>query len=100
MAGWPAADFGERGTCVLASMVFLVSAGSNADRTLGDACDIPERDWFRRSTYRRLVAVPPMLNLTGVQGSGLYLAPRPDQPGFSLDVLSGQGFTYLDGVHD
>lgn len=100
MADWPAADFGEHGTCVLASMIFLVTGGSNADRTLGDACDIPERDWHRRSTYRRLVGIPPTLNLTGVLGSGLYLAPRPDQPGFSLDVLSGEGFEYLDGVHD
>ena len=54
----------------------------------------------RRTTYRHLVAIPPTLNLTGVLASGLYLAPRPDQRGFSLDVLSGEGFEYLDGVRD
>ena len=71
---------------------------SHADRTLGNACDIPERDWHRRGTYRHLLAVPPTLNLTGVLGSGLYLAPRPDQPGFSHAALTGEGFEYLDPI--
>jgi hypothetical protein len=98
MAQWPATDFGDDGQLLLLTLIMLVDHGSNAARTLGDACDIPEPDWHRRGTYRRLVAVPPTLNLTGVLGSGLYLAPRPDQPGFSHDVLTGEGFEYLDAV--
>lgn len=100
MAEWPLSDFGDDGRYVLVSLIMLIAGGSNADRSLGDACDLPERDWLRRRTYHRLVALPPMLNLTGVLGSGLYLAPRPDQPGFSHDVLTGEGFEYLEPVRD
>ena len=40
----------------------------------------------------------PGLNFTNVLGSGLYLAPRPDHPGFALEVLRGEGFTYLEPI--
>jgi hypothetical protein len=95
MATWPDADFGD-GTLLLASVIVLVAADSNADRTLGDRCDLPEREWLRRGTYRRLLGVPPLLNFTQVLGSGLYLAPHPDQRGFAHAVLTGDGFGYLD----
>lgn len=100
MAEWPLAEFGDDGRYVLVTLIMLISAGTNAERTLGDSCDLPERDWLKRSTYRRLLGVPPMLNLTGVLGGGLYLAPRPDQPGFSHAVLTGEGFEYLEPVRD
>lgn len=98
MAEWPAEDFGSGGAYLLASVIVLVQGGSNADQALGNICDIPEHDWHKLSTYDRLMAAPPILNFTNVLGSGLYLAPRPDQPGFSLDVLRGEGFEYLEEV--
>ena len=101
MANWPAKDFGEDNAGqreVLVTFIFLVQSGSNADLTLGDACDLPESSWPRRETYRRLLGIPPTLNFTGVLGSGLYVAPRPDQPGFSPAVLTGEGFEYLDSI--
>jgi hypothetical protein len=98
MAQWPSQDFGEGGDRLLATLIVLVGAGSNADLTLGDACDIPEAEWHYRRTYRRLVAVPPTLNFTNVRGNGLYLAPNPDQAGFSRAVLTGEGFEYLRAV--
>jgi hypothetical protein len=78
----------------------LVTGGSNADRTLGDICDIPESDWHLARTYDKLLAAPPQLNFTNVLGSGLYLAPHPDQPGFSHEVLRGEGFEYLALVRE
>ncbi len=106
MANWPASAFGDDRSGddssdqreVLVTFIFLVQGGSNADLTLGDACDLPESEWHQRETYRRLLAIPPTLNFTGVLGSGLYLAPRPDQPGFSSAVLTGEGFEYLDPI--
>ncbi len=95
MAGWPMDDFGTNGSHLLVSIIFLVVGGSNADLTLGDQCDLPERDWQRRATYAQLFAVPPMLNFTNVLGSGFYIAPRPDHAGFSTAVLTGEGFEYL-----
>jgi hypothetical protein len=40
----------------------------------------------------------PSLNFTNVLGCGLYLAPRPDRPGFSEAVLTGEGFEYLERI--
>ena len=98
MAGWPIDDFGTNGSHLLVSIIFLVAGGSNADLTLGDQCDIPERHWQRRATYAQLFGVPPMLNFTNVFGSGFYVAPRPDHAGFSAAVLTGEGFEYLDRI--
>ena len=95
IALWPAEDFGDGGSLLLVTLICQVAGGSNADLTLGDACDLPERAWHRRSTYLRLLQAMPLLNPTNVQASGLYLAPRPDHPGFSLEVLTGEGFEYL-----
>ena len=98
MAEWPASEFGDGGDLLLVTIIALVAGASNADQTLGDICDVPEPLWHKRDTYRSLLTTMPLLNLTNLLGSALYLAPRPDQPGFSLDVLRGEGFEYLDRV--
>lgn len=98
MAEWPDGEFGSGGDLMLVTIIVLATRGSNADRTLGDLCDLPERQWHLRATYRTLLTAMPMLNQTNILGSGLYLAPHPDQPGFSLDVLRGDGFEYLQQV--
>lgn len=98
MADWPAEDFGSGGSLLLVSQIFLAGTGSNADLRLGELCDLPEASWHRRDTYRKLFAAPPSLNFTNLLGSGLFLAPRPDQPGFTQEVLTGEGFEYLHRV--
>lgn len=98
MATWPAADFGTNGNLLLVTAIVLVQGGSNADTTLGDLCDLPEAMWHRQSTFRTLFQALPQLNLTNVLGSGLYLSPRPDLPGFSREVLTGEGFEYLKQI--
>lgn len=101
-AGWSADDFGapSRGEAMaLFSAIFLLEPGSNADRLLGERCDLPESAWMTRATFRRLVATPPMLNLTGVKGCGLYLSPGDGLPGFAPRVLRGEGFEYLEAFN-
>jgi hypothetical protein len=97
MAAWPATDFGagDDAELLLVTLILLVAGGSNADRALGDACDFPERDWQRRRTYQLLLAAPPTLNHTNIRNSAIYVAPHPDQRGFSAEVLEGEGFEYL-----
>ena len=95
MAQWPESDFGSGGGLLLTSAVFLVPSGSNADRSLGDWCDIPEEAWQRRRTFERLIGALPGLNFSNVLACGLYLAPHPDRPGFADTVLRAEGFEYL-----
>jgi hypothetical protein len=98
IATWSDADFGSGGDLLLVTIIALIAGGSNADRVIGDLCDLPERDWHTRPTYRAMLGAMPMLNLVGVRGAGLYVAPHPDRPGFSLEVLRGEGFEYLEAV--
>jgi hypothetical protein len=98
MAEWPQSEFGEGGDLLLVTIIALVAPGSNADRSLGDLCDVAEPLWHRRDTYRALLTAMPLLNLTNLLGSGLYLAPHPDSPGYSMEVLRGEGFEYLEPV--
>ena len=97
MATWPEADFGN-GSLVLVTLVMLVVKDSNADRTLGDICDLPERVWHRRATYLKLLLAPPLVNAAGVRSSALYVAPHPAHGGFSTSALADEGFDYLTAV--
>jgi hypothetical protein len=56
---------------VLIMFLFLVVEGSNSDLTLGERCDIPEKDWRRRETFQRLVATPPLLNFANVRADAV-----------------------------
>lgn len=97
MADWPLSDFGG-GDLLLVTIIALISSDTPADRTLGDICDLPERDWHRRSTYQALLAAMPKLAMGDIRGTALYVAPRPDQGGFSRSVLTGDGFEYLEKI--
>jgi len=101
MAEWRASDFGDPASSealILVTGIFLLGGDSNADRLLGDRCDIPESQWMTRETFGKLIASAPMLNLSGVSGCGLYLAPGSGLPGFSRGVLTGEGFEYLKAI--
>jgi hypothetical protein len=80
---------------VLVTMAFLVEEGSNADLTLGERCDLPERQWFTRQTLARLIATPPLLNFSNVQADAVYLVPGNDQDGLSADDLGDAEYNYL-----
>ena len=95
MAAWPEEHFGVEGDHLLVSVIALVIKGSNADQTLGTLCDIPKSKWHSLLAYKKLLGAMPQLNFFSVIGNGLYVAPRPDSPGFSMDVLSGEGFEHL-----
>lgn len=98
IASWSEDDFGRGGDLLLVTIIALIAGDSNADRTIGDLCDLPEHTWHTRPTYRAMIGAMPMLNLVGVRGAGLYVAPHPDRAGFTPEVLRGEGFEYLEAV--
>ncbi len=65
----------------IVTVILLAERGTNADKELGDMCDIPEALWLWRSTCGRLLAGLKDLSFTSVHGDGLYLQPAPGQPG-------------------
>jgi hypothetical protein len=80
---------------VIVTLLFLLERGSNSDLTLGERCDLPEKDYFTRQTFSQLIASVPMLNFANVQADAVYLSPGNDKDGLSEDDLHGGGYEYL-----
>jgi hypothetical protein len=80
---------------IVVTLIFLVEAGSNSDRTLGERCDMPESEYWTRLAFGRLIATIPLLNFANVAADAVYLAPGSDEDGLSLEDLHGGGYEYL-----
>jgi hypothetical protein len=80
---------------VLVTLALLVERGSNSDLTLGERCDLDEKEWFTRATLARLIASIPMLNFANVQADAVYLSPGNDTDGLSDEDLHAEGYEYL-----
>ena len=92
---WGADASGARMDHVLVSAMFLVPGGGASARILGERCDLPEKVWRRRATWRHLFATLPMLDFASVQSDALYVTPGGDRSAFSLPELRGKGYDYL-----
>jgi hypothetical protein len=80
---------------LLVTLAFLLERGSNSDLTLGARCDLPEREWFTRLTFARLVGVAPALNFANVQSDAVYLMPGTEEGQLTTGDLAGEGYEYL-----
>ena len=80
---------------VIVTLVFLLEEGSNTDQTLGERCDMPESEYFTRTTFGRLIGTIPLFNFANVEADAVYPAPGSEEDGFSLEDLHGGGYEYL-----
>jgi len=80
---------------VVVTLVFLVEADTNSDRTLAERCDVPKSEYWTRLTFGRLIATVPLLNFVNVVADAVYLAPGTDEDGFSMEDIHGGGYEYL-----
>jgi hypothetical protein len=80
---------------VIVTLIFLLEEGSNADLTLGQRCDMPESEYFTRTTFGRLIGTIPILNFGNVEADAVYLVPGNDEDGLSDEDLHGGGYQYL-----
>jgi hypothetical protein len=80
---------------IVVTLLFLVEAGTNSDRTLAERCDVPESEYWTRLTFGRLIATVPLLNFANVVADAVYLAPGTDEDGFSMEDIHGGGYEYL-----
>lgn len=91
-------DAPEPGEYLLVTQIFLVGAGTNADLTLGERCDIHELDWHTSATYERLVNTPPLLNYTNVRADAVYLQPGRGDQGLTATDLADEAYEYLKPI--
>ena len=80
---------------VVVTLLLLLEEGSNADLTLGERCDMPESEYFTRTSFGRLIGSVPMLNFANVEADAVYLVPGSDEDGLSDEDLHGGGYEYL-----
>jgi len=80
---------------VIVTLIFLLEEGSNADLTLGQRTDMPESEYFTRTTFGRLIGTIPILNFGNVEADAVYLVPGNDEDGLSDEDLHGGGYEYL-----
>ncbi len=80
---------------VIVTLIFLLEEGSNTDQTLGERCDMPESEYFTRTTFGRLIGAIPLFNFANVEADAVYLAPGSDEDGLSDEDIHGGGYEYL-----
>ena len=80
---------------VIVTLIFLLEEGSNADLTLGERSEMPESEYFTRTTFGRLIATIPLLNFANVEADAIYLAPGNEEDGLSDEDIHGGGYEYL-----
>jgi hypothetical protein len=79
----------------LVTGVFLVERHTNSDRTLGEACDLEELNFFTRDTFFLFLGAVAELNFASVRSDAIYVVPGPGTEGFSMEVLMSHQFKYL-----
>jgi hypothetical protein len=77
------------------TMSFLVQRPSPTDSALSRLCDIPESDLWRRDVFARILDGMGVVNFASVRSDVVYLIPRDDDWGLTVDDLAQEKFNYL-----
>lgn len=77
------------------TMTFLVVRPSPTDHALNRLCNIPEQHLWRRDVFGRLLGGMGVINFASVKSDVMYLIPRDDDWGLTVDDLAQEKFHYL-----
>ncbi len=77
------------------TMTFLIVRPSPTDSALSRLCDIPEQYLWRRDVFGRLLGGMGVINFASVKSDVMYLIPRDDDWGLTVDDLAQEKFHYL-----
>jgi hypothetical protein len=80
------------------TMAFLLVRPSPTDDAVSRLCNIPEPDLWRRSTFERILSGMGVINFASVKTDVMYLIPRDEDWGLTVDDLREQKFEYLRSV--
>jgi hypothetical protein len=82
------------------TVVYLLAYGSPSDLSVRESCEVPQADLWRKSTFRRLLAVVRTLSFASVKGDAMYMTPRDPDWGLTAADLDGEAYKYLRVVGD
>jgi hypothetical protein len=77
------------------TMTFLLVGDSPTDRALKQLCEIPEQYLWRRDVFARILGGMSIINFASVKSDVMYLIPRDDDWGLTVDDLAQEKFHYL-----
>lgn len=77
------------------TMTFLLITGSPTDQAVARLCDIPEAHLWRRDVFGRILGGMGVINFASVISDVMYLIPRDDDWGLTVDDLADEKFAYL-----
>jgi hypothetical protein len=80
---------------MFATALFLVKAGGAADSVLAEACDVPEKAYFQRTTFRLLLQALPHLNFATVRADALFVRPGVESAAVTELELSQEHYAYV-----
>lgn len=80
------------------TMTFLLMRPSPTDSAFSQLCDIPEPHLWRRDVFGRILAGMGVVNFASVKSDVMYLLPRDDDWGLTVDDLREEKFAYLRPV--
>ncbi len=76
------------------TLLFLMAHGKSADRTMCEACRMPEGTEWQRSTFARLLSVLPQLNFATISSDAIYVRPA-SSGGVTSAELAKEHYAYL-----
>jgi hypothetical protein len=77
------------------TMTFLLVAESPTDQAMRQLCNIPETHLWRRDVFARILGGLGIVNFASVKSDVMYLIPRDDDWGLTVDDLMQEKFHYL-----
>lgn len=77
------------------TMTFLMLNPSPTDSAMSALCKIPESQLWRRDTFGRILGGMGIINFASVKSDIMYLIPRDDDWGLTVDDLAMPKFDYL-----
>ena len=77
------------------TMAFLIVRPSPTDQAMRRLCDIPEAHLWRRDVFGRILGGMGVINFASVKSDVMYLVPRDDDWGLTVDDMAQPHFHYL-----
>lgn len=82
------------------TMTFLLMNPSPTDDAFRALCDIPQNSLWNRDVFARILAGMGVVNFASVKSDVMYLLPRDDDWGLTVDDLNEPKFDYLRALVD
>ncbi len=90
----PADPYRSGGLHMFVTVLLLMARDQAADRTICEACRMPEGTEWQKETFAHLIGTLPNLNFATVRSDAIYVRPARDG-GITVEELGEDHYAYL-----